>query len=88
MNASITLTTITRALRDNEYLRLVCTALKVKWLLWECQKTWTILSEDKLIERHFRSQFLEIQAEASNCITDHCVAVGRCIYSQFANKPI
>ena len=30
MNASITLTTITRALRDNAYLRQVCTALEVE----------------------------------------------------------
>ena len=82
MNASITLTTITRALRDNAYLRPVCTALEVKWLWWDGQKTWTLLSEDKLIKGHLRSQSLEIQAEASNCITDHCVAVGRLIYSQ------
>ena len=32
MNASITLTIITRALRDNAYLRIVCTALEVEWL--------------------------------------------------------
>ena len=44
------------------------------------------MSEDKLVEGHLRSQSLEIQAEASNCITDHCVAVGRRIYSQIANK--
>ena len=51
------------------------------------QKTWTLLSEDKQVEGHLRSQSLEIQAEASNCITDHCVAVGRLIYSKFATKP-
>ena len=34
-----------------------------------------------------RSQSLEIQAEASNCITDHWVAVNRLIYLQFAHKP-
>ena len=87
MNASITLTTITRALSDNAYLRPVCTALEVEWLWWDGQKTFTLLSENKLIEGHLGSQSLEIQAEASNCITDHCVAVGRFIYSQFANKP-
>ena len=38
MNVSITLTTITRAIRDNAYLRPVCTALKVEWLWWDCQK--------------------------------------------------
>ena len=38
MNASITLTTITRALRDNAYLRPVCTALEVEWLWWDGQK--------------------------------------------------
>ena len=43
-NASITLTTITRALRDNAYLRPVCTALEVEWLWWVGQKTWTLLS--------------------------------------------
>ena len=72
---------------DNAYLRPVCTALEVEWLWWDGQKTWTLLFEDKLVEGHLRSQSLEIQAEASNCITDHCVAVGRLIYSQFANKP-
>ena len=86
-NASITLTTITRALRDNTYLRPVCTALEVEWLWWDGQKTWTLLSEDKLVKGHLRSQSLKIQAEASNCIIDHCVAVGRFIYSQFATKP-
>ena len=45
------------------------------------------MSEDKLGEGHLRSKFLEIQAEASNYITDHCVAVGPFIYSQFVNKP-
>ena len=50
INASITLTTITRALRDNAYLRPVCTALEVEWLWWDGQKTWTLLSEDKLVE--------------------------------------
>ena len=45
------------------------------------------MSEDKLVEGQLHSQSLEIQAEASNCITNHCVAVGRLIYSQFANKP-
>ena len=87
MNASITLTTITRALRYNAYLPPVCTALEVECLWWVGQTTWTLLSEDKLIEGHLRSQSLEIQAEASNCITDHCVAVGCLIYSQFATTP-
>ena len=32
INANITLTTITRALRDNAYLRPVCSAVKVEWL--------------------------------------------------------
>ena len=45
-----------------------------------------MLSEDKLVEGHLRSQSLKIQAEASNCITDHCVAVSRLIYSKFATK--
>ena len=31
MNARITLTPITRALKDNAYLRPVCTALEVEW---------------------------------------------------------
>ena len=87
MNASITLTTITHGLRDNGYLRPVCTALEVECLWWDGQNTWTLLSEDKLIEGHLHSQSLEIQAEASNCISDHCVAVGRLIYSQFAPNP-
>ena len=87
MNASITLTTITRALRNNAYLRPVCTALEVEWLCWDGQKTWTVLSEDKLVEGHLRSQSLEIQDKASNCITDYCVVVGRLICSQFAHKP-
>ena len=45
------------------------------------QKTWTPLSEDKPVEGYLRSQSFEIQAEASNCITDHCMAVGPLIYS-------
>ena len=80
MNASITLTTITRALRDNAYLRTVRTDLNEEWLWWDGQKTWTLLSEDQLVEGHLRSKSLEIQAKASNCITDYCVAVGRLIY--------
>ena len=87
MNASITLTTITRALKDNAYLRPVCTALKVEWLWWDGQSTWTHLSEDKLVEGNLRSQSLELQAEASYGITEHCVAVGRIIYSIYATKP-
>ena len=87
MNASITLTTITLALKDNAYLRVICTALEVEWLWWDGQKTWILLSENNLVEGHMRSQSLEIQAEASNCITDHCDAVGPLIYTQFANKP-
>ena len=79
MNASITLTTITRALSNNAYIQPVSTALKVVWLWWVGQKTLTLLSKDKLVKRHIRSQSLQIQAEASNCITDHCVAVGRLI---------
>ena len=39
MNASRTLTTITRALRDNAYLRPVCTPFEVEWLWLDCQKT-------------------------------------------------
>ena len=87
MNASITLTTITRALSDNAYLRRVCTALKVEWLWWDNHKTWTPQFENQLVKGHLRSQSIKIQSEASNCITDHCIAVGRLIYSQFANKP-
>ena len=45
------------------------------------------LPEDTLVEAHLRIQSLEIQDKAINCITDHCVAVGRLIISQFANKP-
>ena len=61
MNASITLTTITLALRHNAYLRPVCTALEVEWLLWDGQTIWNLLSQDKLGEGHLRSQFFEIR---------------------------
>ena len=35
MNASITLTTMTRTLRDKAYLRPVCTSLDVEGLWWD-----------------------------------------------------
>ena len=63
------------------------TALEVEWLWWNGQKTLTLLSEDKLVEKYLLSKLIEIEAVAKHCITDYCVAVGRLIYSQFANKP-
>ena len=84
-NVSLAPTTFTRAMRDNAYLRPTCTALEVEWVWWDGQKTWSLLSDERDVAAHLRSQSLEIRSELNDCLTDHCVAVGRHIFSKFNN---
>ena len=84
-NVSLAPTTFTRAMRDNAYLRPTCTALEVEWVWWDGQTTWSLLSDEREVAAHLRSQSLEIRSELNDCLTDHCVAVGRHIFSKFNN---
>ena len=67
--------------------RVFTTSLYCPWSRMAIVRYLKDLPEDTLVEAHLRIQSLEIQDKAINCITDHCVAVGRLIISQFANKP-
>ena len=84
--ANITTTTLNRAVKDNAYFRPFCTELEIEWVWWDGNKTWSLLSDSFDVARHLSSQSLELQSEMSKCLTDHCVAVGRTIFSKFESR--